>query len=106
MGLTMVVALLVAFGTVEQRSSYSRGNTIIIQMQTVTAINEWAPEVSFNVLSLFVLIFFASVFRRVVATRMRSTSLVQFSSLANPDDRYLAPTSRSHFEVDTNDTQT
>lgn len=106
MGLTMVVALLVAFGTVEQRSSYSRGNIIIIQMRTVTAINEWAPEVSFNVLSLFILIFLASVFRRVVATQMRSTSLVRFSSLANPDDRYLAPTSRSHFEVDTNDTQT
>jgi len=51
MGLTMVVALFVAFGTVEQGSNYSRGNMIIIQLQTVNGIDEWAPEVSFNVLS-------------------------------------------------------
>lgn len=41
-----------------------------MQLQTVNAMDEWAPEVSFNVLSLFVLIFFASVFRRAVATRI------------------------------------
>jgi len=106
MGLTMVVALSVGIYTVEQGSIYSRRNIIIIQLQTVNAIGERAPEVSFNVLSLFVLIFFTSAFRRVVATRLRSTSLAQFFSLANPDDRYLAPPSRSHLEVDTNDTQT
>lgn len=76
-----------------------------MQLQTVNAMDEWAPEVSFNVLSLFVLISFASVFRRAVATRMRSISLVSFFQLANVrrvhSSRRVEPASY----VDTNDTQ-